>query len=174
MSGDYKGAFPHFLAATQLKPENPESHNNLGLALSYFGMKQEAIKQYQLAVKIKDDTAMDTNLANAYEEMKEFPEAIKEYQHALEIGPGNASAWCNMGYALMMMGNIDGAIPCFMKTIELDPGMPQGPTDLSQALRIRGINPDAPFLSGTYAFDVQKALELLRLHPPPPPQQRPQ
>ena len=37
MRGDVKGAYPHFASAVRLKPENPESHNNLGLALSIFG-----------------------------------------------------------------------------------------------------------------------------------------
>jgi tetratricopeptide (TPR) repeat protein len=171
MRGDIKGAFPHFLRATQLKPENPESHNNLGLAESYFGMKDEAIKEYQLAVKIKDDSAMDTNLANAYEEMQRFPEAIDEYKHALTVNPANASAWCNMGYALMRMGQIDSAIACFIKAIEYDHTMPQGRTDLNQALRIRGIDPNSPPTSGTYPFDLNRAIELLQEFPPPAPGQ---
>jgi tetratricopeptide (TPR) repeat protein len=169
MEGKIKEAFPHFLKATQLKPENPESHNNLGLVYSYFGMKDDAIREYELAVRIKDDSAMDTNLANAYEAVKRFPDAIKTYKHALEINPDNASAWCNMGYALMVEGKIDEAIPCFMKAIELDPGMPQGRSDLNQALRARGIDPEAPVLTGTYNFDVQKALEMTKKYPPPPP-----
>jgi tetratricopeptide (TPR) repeat protein len=171
MNQDIRGAFPHFLKATQLKPENPESHNNLGLAESYFGMKEEAIKEFQIAVTIKDDSAMDTNLANAYEEQGRYKEAIDEYKHAIEISPTNASAWCNMGYALMRVGDIDAAIESFIKAIEYDPGMPQGRTDLNQALRIRGIDPSAPPTTGTYPFDLDRAVELLRMYPPPPPQQ---
>jgi len=175
-----KDAFPHFLRATILKPENPESHNNLGLAESYFGYKEEAIKEYQIAVGIKDDSAMETNLANAYEEAKRFQEAIDTYKHALDIAtpPGsNPSAWCNMGYALMQEGRIDEAIPCFMKTIELDPNMPQGRADLAQGLRMKGIDPAAPIFTGTYSFDAREAVELARRFPPfpqPPQQQMPQ
>jgi tetratricopeptide (TPR) repeat protein len=132
-------------------------------------MKDEAIKEYQTAVRIKDDSAMDTNLANAYEEMQRFPQAIDEYKHALTVNPANASAWCNMGYALMRMGQIDQAITCFIKAIEYDHTMPQGRTDLNQALRIRGIDPNSPPTSGTYPFDINRAIELLQEYPPQPP-----
>ena len=169
MRGDIKGAFPHFLRATQLKPENPESHNNLGLALSYFGMKDEAIHQYEIAVGIKEDSAMETNLANAYEEVKRFDDSIRTYHKALDLNPNNASAWCNLGYALMSVNKPDDAIPCFMKAMELDSGMPQSRSDLMRALQIKGIDPDAPTLpAGSWSPDIQKAFQLLKDTAPPP------
>src|SRR5581483_6117780 len=121
MHNDWRGAAPHFLKATQLKPENPESHNNLGLTYAQNGEMDKAIEQYRIAVGIKDDSAMRTNLANAYEQTGQFDEAIKNYKQALAMNNDNASAHCNMGYALMRQGRVDDAIPEFMKTIELDP-----------------------------------------------------
>ena len=173
MRGDVKDAYPHFAAAVRLKPENPESHNNLGLALSMFGQTDEAIHQYETAVSIKDDSAMDTNLGNAYDSVKRYDDAIRVYKHALELNPENTSAHCNLGYALMQEGRIDEAIPHFMKTIEIDPQMPQGRSDLVQALKMKGINLDAPDLSRPYSFDLQKALQLLRGGPMPPQQMPP-
>ena len=41
----------------------------------------------------------------------------------------------------MQQGKIDDAIPEFVRTMELDPGMPQGKNDLIQALRSKGIDP---------------------------------
>jgi len=168
MNGDIEGSLPMFKKATELKPENPESHNNLGLVFSYFGATEDAIGEFKTAVSIKDDSAMDTNLANAYEEAGRYPEAVAEYKHAIELSPQNASAWCNMGYALMREGKTDDAIPAFMKAIEYDPGMLQGRTDLYQALKMRGIDPDKPPGNGTFPFDLKKALELLKEHPPDP------
>jgi len=172
MEGNWKAAYPHFLAATQLKPENPESHNNLGLALALYGRLDDAIHQYETAVSIKEDSAMETNLANAYAQANRPEDAIRIYKKAIAMGPGNASAHCNLGYMLMKEGRVDEAITEFIHTVELDPRMPQGWGDLLQAIRIRGINPDAPVLSGTYGFDVNEALELLKHRPPPPPPQQ--
>jgi tetratricopeptide (TPR) repeat protein len=174
MEGDVKDAYPHFLRATQLKPENPESHNNLGLALSYYHQMDEAVHQYEIAVGIKDDSAMDTNLANAYEQVGRYDDAVKTYRHAIELNPTNASAHCNLGYALMQQGKIDEAIPEFMLTIQQDPGMPQGRADLTQALKMKGIdpnNPDPATLRGEYPFDAEKAVMMLHGGPQPPPGQ---
>jgi len=137
MRGDIKDAYPHFLKATQLKPKNPESHNNLALALSYFGKNDEAIKEYETAVQLHDDSAMDTNLANAYTVAKRYDDAIKTYRHAIELNPSNASAHCNLGYALMQQGKLDDAIEEFKTTIKIDPAMPQGKQDLQQALDMK-------------------------------------
>jgi tetratricopeptide (TPR) repeat protein len=130
----------------------------------------DAIHQYQMAVGIKDDSAMETNLANAYEQVKDFDDAIKTYRHAIELNTQNASAHCNLGYALMQLGRVDDAIPEFMETIREDPRMPQGRGDLAQALKIKGINPEdpnAPAPGGKYSFDVNEALQLLRSGPMP-------
>jgi Flp pilus assembly protein TadD len=183
MEGNWQAAGPHFLRATQLKPENPESHNNLGLYYSRLGRLDDAVAQYEIAVRIKDDTAMRTNLGNAYEQLGQYDEktgqhdkAVEEYQkaiatylQALSISPGNASAHCNMGYALMQLGRVDEAIPEFMRTIELDSTMSEGRGDLLQALRSKGIDPSAPDVSGTFNFDLRKALDLLRSGPLPGP-----
>jgi len=163
MEGDAKGAAPHFAEAVRLMPENPESHNNLGLTLSYFGHMDEAIHEFETAVAIKDDSAMRTNLANAYEQVKQYDKAVENYLHAIKMNDNNASAHCNLGYALMCQGRVDAAIAEFMRTVELDPAMPQGRADLAQALKLKGINLDAPAPKGsTYRFDVQGALELLK------------
>ncbi|HEX4084943.1 MAG TPA: tetratricopeptide repeat protein [Chthoniobacteraceae bacterium] len=171
MEGNWRAAAPHFLKATQLKPENPESHNNLGLTDSMAGRMNDAIHEYETAVNIKDDSAMRTNLANAYEQTGQFDKAIENYHHALSMNSDNASAHCNLGYALMREGKVDEAIPEFMKTIELNPAMPQGRADLIQALRYKGVNLAAPDLSGTYSFDLAKALDLIQKSTPPPGQQ---
>jgi tetratricopeptide (TPR) repeat protein len=179
MEGNWRGAAPHFLKATQLKSENPESHNNLGLTYSMAGDMPDAIREYETAVGIKDDSAMRTNLANAYEQVKDYDKAIENYHHAISLSDTNASAHCNLGYALMQQGLVDQAIPEFMRTIELDPQMPQGRADLARALQMRGINVDAPEVSGSYPFDANRALHLLHAagplpempQPPPPPQQ---
>lgn len=138
MRGDIKDAYPHFLKATQLNPKNPESHNNLALALAYFGKNDDAIKEYETAVQLHDDSAMQTNLANAYTVAKRYDDAIKTYRHALELNPNNAAAHCNLGYALMQEGKLDDAIEEFKTTIKIDPAMGQGKQDLQQALEMKG------------------------------------
>lgn len=141
MRGDVNGAYSHFVKAVQLNPQNCESNNNLGLALSKLGKKEEAIHEFETAVKLQDDTAIETNLANTYLEVNQYDDAIKAYRHAIQLCPQNASAHCNLGWVLMQQGKVDDAIVEFRKTVELDPNMAQGKADLEQALRVKGNKP---------------------------------
>jgi tetratricopeptide (TPR) repeat protein len=179
--GDIPGAAPHFRQATILKPENPESHNNLGLAESYFADKAEqsgdtataatlnaeALQQFLTATQIKDDPNMDDNLANKYLNLGRFDDAIHEYNHAIDLQPGNPGAWCNRGVALMHEGRVIEAVQSFMNAVQFAPGMPEGSAGLAAALRALGIDPDAPVITGTYPFDVNKAIQLLHMVPMP-------
>ncbi len=180
MEGNWRAAGPHFLAATQLKMENPESHNNLGLYYSLLAQNGEpekmadAINQFKIAVQIKDDSAMDTNLGNAYEQTHQYDDAIKTYKHALDLNPNNASALCNLGFALMQEGKVDDAINYFMQSVKADPNMDQGRKDLLQALRFKGVNFANPAATGSCSFNLQEALDLVRPLLQPPPQQQPQ
>lgn len=58
-------AMQHFGRAVELKPNNPEIHNNLGLVYSAQGRLYEGLEAYQRAVQIKgDEPSMRLNLAN--------------------------------------------------------------------------------------------------------------
>ena len=160
--GDVKDAYQHFATAVRLKPENPECHNNLGLTLTRFGHIDEAIQQFEMAASIKEDSGTDTNLANAYASERRFDEAIRAYKRAINLDVDNISAHCNLGVMLMQQGRVDEAIPEFMKIVEIAPQMPQGRGLLVQALRMKGINLDAPDMTRPYGFNLQRAIELLR------------
>jgi Flp pilus assembly protein TadD len=138
MRGDINGAYFHFAKAVEINPQNCESNNNLGLALSELGKKEEAIHEFEIAVKLQDDTAIETNLANTYLEVKKYDDAIRAYRNAIQLCPQNASAHCNLGWVLMRQGKVDDAIVEFRRTVELDPNMAQGKSDLEQALRVKG------------------------------------
>jgi tetratricopeptide (TPR) repeat protein len=117
---------------------------------------------------------MDTNLANAYQEVGRFEDSIKTYKHALELNPDNPSTHCNLGYGLLRIGRLDEAIQHFMDALRLDPAMDVARHDLAKALEARGIDlsaPEQPKLDGTYGFDLHEALQLLGNAPAPPPGQ---
>ncbi len=135
---DPNGAMFHFSEAVRLKPENPESHNNLGLALVTKKRMEEGIAQYRRAVEIKgDEPSMRTNLANALAQGKYFDEAIKEYREVLKMTPGNPNIYCALGYTLIQTGRLDEAIEAFQKALKIAPGMPQAKQNLDAALQMK-------------------------------------
>src|SRR5262249_42070183 len=53
-------AFEHFQRAVELKPENPEVHNNLGLGYAARDQMDLAITEYEKAIAIRDDASVRT------------------------------------------------------------------------------------------------------------------
>jgi Flp pilus assembly protein TadD len=129
----------------------------------------DAIHQYQMAVGIKDDSAMETNLANGYAAINDLDDAVKAYRRAIELNPANPNPHCNLGITLMRQGKLDEAVKEFMTTIRVDPYGPNGRQGLYKALKAMGINPeepDQPEVRGKYDFDLDEALRMLRSQPP--------
>jgi len=58
---------------------------------------------------------------NEYYYKKEYNEALKCYDKAIEINPNSANAWNNKGLALVLLSNYDEALKCYDKAIEINP-----------------------------------------------------
>lgn len=62
-----------------------------------------------------------TNRGAVYEIQGKHELALKDFQRALEINPGNETSYNNIGYVLQMLGDYDGALDAYSKSIESDP-----------------------------------------------------
>ena len=128
----------HFSESCRLKPENPESHNNLGLGYVSMGRMDEGIVEYRRAIQIRNwEPSMHTNLGNALGQMKRYDEAISEYKEALRLNPQDAASHCNLGYVYLQTGHLNDAIESLQKALAIDPNMPQARTNLDAALQMR-------------------------------------
>jgi protein O-mannosyl-transferase len=96
---------------TSLVPNNAVYHNNFGLTLAQSGRLNEAIEQYQLAVKLdpKDAKALN-NLGAAYYRCRNIPGALDCYQRALQCKPDYAEAHYNLGGLLYQVNAIPDAM----------------------------------------------------------------
>lgn len=119
--GYYAAAMRHFTRAMELKPDNPESHNNVALLLAMEGRLDDAIAEYEKAVRIRDEPQFRINLAQALGAAGRFREAAEQYRAALAVDPGNVAARCNLGDVLFKMGRPDEAKAEFAKALEIDP-----------------------------------------------------
>ena len=128
----------HFAESCRLKPENPESHNNLGLGYVSMGRMIEGIAEYRRAIQIRNwEPSMHTNLANSLAQIGQFEEAITEYKESIRLNPRDPGPVCNMGYALMSMGRLNEAILSFQKALSIDPSFEQARSNLEKALKLR-------------------------------------
>jgi len=111
--------FRHALDVTQ---NNYLAHDNLGTALSEKGQIDEAIRQYQEAIRLNPDyDPAHNNLGMALGEKGQINEAIGQFQEAIRLKPDDAEPHINLGIALGRKGQIDEAIRQYQEAIRLKP-----------------------------------------------------
>jgi len=128
--------YRHTLAVTE---NNYLAHHNLGIALFKEGQIDEAIGQYQEALRLKsDDAQAHYDLGAALAVKGRTDEAIGQFQEALELKPDYAEAHSNLGIALTKEGQLDPAIVQFQEALHLQPDNAEFHYNLGAALGMKG------------------------------------
>lgn len=68
-----------------------------------------------------DDAAVRVELANMYFDAERFTEAIRYYEEALRIDPGNVNASTDLGVSYYYTNQADRALAQFARSLEVDP-----------------------------------------------------
>jgi len=106
MQGRYNELINLLKKALDLKPNYPEAHNNMGLALQRKGDLAAAITSYKKALDLKANYPdAHINLGLALEEKGDLDAAISSYSKALELDPSDADAHKNLSMAELLTGN---------------------------------------------------------------------
>ncbi len=109
---------------------DPGVWTNLGVAYSSQGDLENARASYEKALSLDDKNATVYNdLATNYLQISQkrrdsllFNRGIEYYKKAIELDPSYASPYEGLGNAYRSAGDLDGAIFCWERSLQLDPG----------------------------------------------------
>lgn len=99
-----------------------EALNSKGLALKAVGRNDEAIENYNAALKTDPKRAdIWCNHGNTLFAAGRVTEALVSFDKAVEIAPHDKKSWCNRGVALKALGRLGEAMKCYDMALEIDP-----------------------------------------------------
>ncbi len=138
---DSETLFRYTLKVTQ---NNYIAYYSLGNALLEKGQTEEAISQFQEAIRCKPDYAIaHNNLGKAFLNQGRTDEAISQFQEAIRYKPEYAEAHNNLGAAFGEKGQIDEAIRQYQEAIRLEPNDADAYSNLGVALVRKGRTDEA-------------------------------
>ena len=98
-------ALPLLERSVAAMANEPEFHNNLGLALVAANREIEAIRAYRAALNLKADHAVAwNNLGLALQSLNDVAGAIGAFRHAIDLKPAFTHAHWNLAMALLLDG----------------------------------------------------------------------
>jgi len=121
------------------KPDEPEWHYRRALTLEQAGRVDDAVAQYQAAIRLKPHHASaHHNLGITYAKQEKLELAIAHYRRALDAEPEAPDVHNNLGIALQRSGRRDEAMRHYRQALRVDPDYADAHVNLGQLLIDQG------------------------------------
>lgn len=138
-TGEFEEAVKLATRATELEPENSDNYNNLALAYANLEKFDKSIEYMNKAMELSPGNyTYISNLALQYRQIGQHDMAISLFRKALEIISA-PELWANLGGVYGEMKELDNAVFCFNKALEVDSNLTAAHVDLSFAYHLQGM-----------------------------------
>ena len=132
---DYRSELALWEDTVAKRPDSPRARNSLAFALDHAGRTEEAIQQFETALRRAPDNAeLYDNLGVTLAGAGRTAEAIARFETALRLRPDFPVAHSNLGNALVQSGDTAAAIGQFEEALRLRPDYAEAHYNLGGAL----------------------------------------
>jgi protein O-mannosyl-transferase len=121
-SGRALQALPLLETAVHGMPENAEARSSLGSAYGSLGRLEEAVTEFRVSLRTRDDAVAHHNLALTLMKLGRPDEAIVEYEAGLRLAPDDGTTAYELGAALGSRGRLAEAEAALRRARALRPG----------------------------------------------------
>lgn len=117
----YKEALASFDQATQLQPNDFGNQLWQGVILLIFNQDTSARDAFSEAIKIYPFAVAYRGRGDAYDKLKEYQQALADYNQAIRLNPDNAQAYASRGRVYSKLKEYQHAIADYSQAIRLKP-----------------------------------------------------
>lgn len=132
-----------FAAAIRLKPNLAVAHLHLGLAMQAQGERDGVAELKQASTIAPQDTVIAMEFGKALAANGQDEQAIRVFQHVLELDPGSTAADYQLALALQRTNKVHEAIVLLRKVVDAEPNHAEAMTNLGMALSQAQLAKDA-------------------------------
>jgi Flp pilus assembly protein TadD len=127
---------------SKTSPNKRRAHENYGQALSTVGRLDEALREFNTVLALKDDGSVPLRdlyreIGVVYFRMNRMADAISAWRTGLRHAPNDASLLNNLSIALMQTGRYEEAAAEAQTALSSDPNMPQALNTMGQVLMLK-------------------------------------
>jgi superkiller protein 3 len=127
---------------TKTSPNKRRAHENYGQALSTVGRLDEALREFNTVLALRDDGSVPPRdlyreIGVVYFRMNRMDDAISAWQTGLKYAPNDASLLNNLSIALLQTGRYEEAIASAQTALSSDPNMPQALNTMGQVMMLK-------------------------------------
>ena len=137
--GDFRASEACCRKAIGIRPDLPEAHFNLGMALKDQGRNEQAAASFREAIRLKPGYAEAYNALGYVQTITgAMEEATGNYRQALRLKPNFPEALNNLGNLLRDQNKLEEAVACYQRALTIKPTYVDALVNLGSALSENG------------------------------------
>jgi protein O-GlcNAc transferase len=124
-----------FRQCLQLRPNDPDALQHLGIAYASMGLQQDAVDALEKAIRVKPDhPEAYSRLGLAYQKMNRLDDAVRSFQQGVRVRPNDGVLHAALGSVFIAQERWQDAADAYEQAVWLRPDDMDGQRNLGIAL----------------------------------------